>query len=173
MGIALPEIYASNLNSAGLRKAFSTYPSGVTSVCGLGAHGPIGIAASSFTSVSLDPPLVSVCMALTSKTWPALKALPRLGVSVLAAGQGDVARRLAAKDGDRFAEVSWEATATGAVFVSGSALWLECGLDATYPAGDHQIALFHVYSVTSWPDVHPLVFHGSKFRQLEPLQSSA
>lgn len=171
IGIALPEIYASNLNSAELRKAFSAYPSGVTSVCGLGADGPIGMAASSFTSVSLDPPLVSVCMALTSKTWPALKALPRLGVSVLAAGQGDVARRLAGKDSDRFAEVSWEANASGAVFVSGSALWLECGLDAAYPAGDHQIALFHVYSVTSWPDVHPLVFHGSKFRQLEPTRS--
>jgi flavin reductase (DIM6/NTAB) family NADH-FMN oxidoreductase RutF len=149
-----------------LRGAFATFPSGITAVAAIRGGRPRGLAASSFTSVSLDPPLVSVCIARTSTTWPALRGAPRLGLSVLAQEHGQVARSLAARGIDRFAEVSWEPTPQGAVFVHGSALWLDCTRYQEFPAGDHEIVLLCIQQLWAYPDVAPLVFHGSKFRRL-------
>jgi flavin reductase (DIM6/NTAB) family NADH-FMN oxidoreductase RutF len=154
------------LSAAALRAAFAAFPSGVTAVAALRDGKPVGMSASSFTSVSLDPPLVSVCVALTSTTWPLLLPAPRLGLSVLAEEQGPVARALAAQGIDRFAEVSWEHTPDGAVFIHSSVLWLDTVLYGVVPAGDHQIALLQVEQLWTFPDLPPLVFHGSKFRQL-------
>ncbi|NED85961.1 flavin reductase family protein, partial [Streptomyces sp. SID11233] len=96
-----------------LRRAFGCFPSGVTALCARRGGHPLGLAASSFTSVSMDPPLVSVCVQHTSTTWPKLRALPRLGVSVLAEGQDEICGRLASRSGDRFAGVDWCASASG------------------------------------------------------------
>jgi flavin reductase (DIM6/NTAB) family NADH-FMN oxidoreductase RutF len=149
-----------------LRGAFASFPSGVTAVAAIRAGSPCGLAASSFTPVSLQPPLVSVCIARTSTTWPELRTAPRFGLSVLAEEHGQVARSLAARGTDRFAEVSWQRTRQGAVFVHGSALWLDCIRYDELPAGDHEIVLLCVQQLWAYPDVPPLVFHGSKFRQL-------
>lgn len=159
-------ISGSDLTTDTLRMAFSAFPSGVTAIAGLRDGRPHGLAASSFTSVSIDPPLVSVCVAHTSTTWPLLSAMPGLGVSVLGEDQGELCRALAAKTGDRFARVEWEASDTGAVFLRGAALWLECSLHAQLPAGDHDIALLNIHRLDTYDDVQPLVFHGSRFRQL-------
>jgi flavin reductase (DIM6/NTAB) family NADH-FMN oxidoreductase RutF len=163
---------SNDLTPESLRAAFGAFPSGITAVAAMRDDAPIGLVASSFTSVSLDPPLVSVCVARTSTTWPLLRTLPRLGLSMLAEEHGAVARALAAKGIDRFAEVSWKQTPGQAVFVHGSALWLECTLYQEVPAGDHEIALLQIESLVSYPDVSPLVFHGSKFRQLRAVTES-
>jgi flavin reductase (DIM6/NTAB) family NADH-FMN oxidoreductase RutF len=149
-----------------LRGAFASFPSGITAVAAVRDGRPRGLAASSFTSVSLDPPLVSVCIARTSATWPTLRTAPRIGLSVLAQEHGRVARSLAARGIDRFAEVSWERTPQGAVFVHGSALWLDCTRYDEFPAGDHEIVLLCIQQLWTYPEVSPLVFHGSEFRQL-------
>jgi flavin reductase (DIM6/NTAB) family NADH-FMN oxidoreductase RutF len=149
-----------------LRSAFAAYPSGVTAIAGLVDDVPVGMAASSFTSVSLDPPLVSVCVARTSSTWPILRRAPHIGVSVLAAGHGGIARALAAKSGDRFGNLDWEAAPGGAVLVRGSTLWMSCTIDSVLPAGDHEIALLRIHELQVFPDVQPLIFHGSSYRQL-------
>lgn len=151
-----------------LRGAYGCFPSGVTAVCALDGRGtPVGMAASSFTSVSLDPPLVSVCVQNSSTTWPKLRALPRLGVTVLAADQDLAARQLASKDGDRFTELDWAPSADGSVFVRGAAAWLDCTVHAEVPAGDHEIVLLRIGAVSVWPERAPLVFHASQFRRLE------
>src|SRR3984957_1193727 len=93
----------SQFDQALLRQAFGCFPSGVTAFCGMVAGAPEGIAASSFTTVSLEPPLVSVCVANTSTTWPKLANLERFGLSVLAGEHGPIARSLSAKNGDRVA----------------------------------------------------------------------
>jgi flavin reductase (DIM6/NTAB) family NADH-FMN oxidoreductase RutF len=149
-----------------LRTAYGFFPSGVVAICGLVDDLPVGLAASSFTTVSLDPPLVSVCVAHTSTTWPTLKRAPRIGVSVLAHDHGPTARALAAKGVDRFAALAWEVNDDGAVFLPGSALWLDCTISAELRAGDHDIVLLQIESVQPYPDVPPIIFHGSKFRQL-------
>ncbi len=122
--------------------------------------------ASSYTSVSMDPPLVSVCMASTSSTWPLLRHSARFGINVLAEGQGELCRQLATKDTDRFAGVDFETTSAGAVLMSESATWLECSIHSELDAGDHTIVLFEIHEVSRQPHKAPLVFHASKFCQL-------
>lgn len=149
-----------------LRRAYGCFPSGVTAVCGLERGIPVGIAASSFTSVSIEPALVSVCVQNTSATWPRLRRMRRLGVSVLAANQNEVCRTLSLKTGDRFARVTWSASADGAVFVHGAVAWLDCSIEREVPAGDHAIVLLAIHALRAEPERAPLVFHGSRFRQL-------
>ncbi len=149
-----------------LRAAFGAFPTGVTAVCAERGGEVIGLAASSFTSVSLNPPLVSVCIARTSSTWPRLVVGGSLGVSVLADDQGAVARQLAVRSPDRFAGIRRRSAPSGAVHIEHSCLWLECALTREFPAGDHVIALLEVEEITTFPEREPLVFHSSEFRQL-------
>ena len=151
-----------------LRQAFGCFPSGVTAFCGLLYGVAEGMAASSFTSVSLDPALVSVCVANTSTTWPKLAKLDRLGLSVLAGDHAPIARSLSSKSGDRFGGVDWEATDSGAVFVHGATLWLECAPFKRIAAGDHEIVVLQIVALAIYPDVAPMVFHRSNFRELAP-----
>lgn len=151
-----------------LRQAFGCFPSGVTAFCGLLDGDAEGMAASSFTSVSLDPPLVSVCVANTSTTWPKLARLERLGLSVLADDHAPIAKALAAKNGDRFESVDWMATDSGAVFVHGATLWLECSPYKRVDAGDHEIVVLQIVALAMYPDIAPMVFHRSNFRELAP-----
>lgn len=163
---------AAALDARTLREAFSCFPSGVIAVCGLTDGGPTGMAVSSFTSVSLEPPMVSVCMQLSSKTWPRLRDLPRLGLSVLGEDQGSVCSALAGPENDRFTEVGWEAGEDGPVFLHGAVTWYSCTLRAEVPAGDHCIALLEIDRLWSRP-AEPLVFHGSRFRRLESHEPTA
>ncbi|WP_405010020.1 flavin reductase family protein [Kitasatospora sp. NBC_01539] len=149
-----------------LRRAFGCFPSGVTALCARGDGGPVGLAASSFTSVSMEPPLVSVCIQHTSTTWPKLRERPRLGLSVLAEGQDEVCARLASRTGDRFAGTDWSASEHGSVFVEGATLWLDCSIHEEVPFGDHDIVLLRVHGISAAPDTSPLVFHASRFRSL-------
>jgi flavin reductase (DIM6/NTAB) family NADH-FMN oxidoreductase RutF len=114
----------------------------------------------------MDPPLVSVCVARTSNTWPELERLPAIGVSVLAAEHDATCRALAGPADQRFRDVSWESSADGAVFLHGCALWLECTLHAVLEAGDHYVVLLEIEAMEVYPDVAPLVFHRSAFRRL-------
>lgn len=124
------------------------------------------MAASSFTSVSLDPPLVSLCFQSSSSTWRRLRGLERLGISVLAQGQDEICMNLARNTVDRFGSIAWGHTAGGSVFVHGATAWLDCSLHDELPAGDHSLALLEIHGLQSRPTAPPLVFHGSKFRRL-------
>lgn len=153
------------LGQANLRRVFGAYPTGVAAVAALVDGGPAGIAASSFVSVSLDPPLVSICVARTSTTWPSLRTAERIGISVLSSQQEAAGRQLSAR-GDRFAELAWRATSAGAVLLRDASAWLDCSLEREITAGDHDIVLLRVHDLDATA-VLPLVFHGSSFRQLQ------
>jgi flavin reductase (DIM6/NTAB) family NADH-FMN oxidoreductase RutF len=167
---AQAETHAQNdvaLHPAELRRVFGAFPTGVTAIAALVDGSPVGLAASSFTSVSLDPPLVSVCVAHSSTTWPLLSGSARLGVSVLSAQQELACRQLAARDGDRFASLDWRSTEDGAVLVEQASAWLDCSVEQLIRAGDHDIVLLRVHELDADPAVPPLVFHASGFRRLE------
>lgn len=148
-----------------LRIGFSMFPSGVVALCALVDGVPIGLAASTFTPVSLDPPLVSVCVAHTSSTWPVLRDQPLLGVSVLSVGHRDVVRQLAAKGQDRFAGVDYEVE-DGAVLLQGASMSAGCSVDRVLPVGDHDIVVLEVRFVRPHPDIAPIVFHASGLHAL-------
>jgi flavin reductase (DIM6/NTAB) family NADH-FMN oxidoreductase RutF len=147
------------------RRVLAAYPTGVTAVAALVDGRPAGISASSFTSVSLEPALVSVCIAHTSTTWPLLRDLPRIGVSVLSAEQEHIARALASRDGDRFEAIGWSAGSDGSVRIDGASAWLDCSIDTVVRAGDHDIVVLRVVELDGDPAVDPLVFHGSTYRR--------
>ena len=150
-----------------LRQAFSLFPTGVVGVCALIDGEPVGIAVNSFTSISLDPPLVGISVARTSATWPRLAAAPRLGLSVLGAHQGALCRSLASRNGDRFGDAPVTVTDGGAVLLDGAALWLECTVRSVFEGGDHEVILLEVAHSELYPEVEPLVFHQSQFRGLQ------
>ena len=149
-----------------LRRVFGAFPTGVTAIASLVDGVPVGMAVGSFASVSLDPPLASVCVATTSETWPLLRGTPRLGVSVLSHRQEAASRRLASRGIDRFAGLSWHPTEDGAVLLEHATAWFDCSVEREVPAGDHQIVLLRVHRLGTDPRTPPLVFHGSRYRRL-------
>lgn len=154
------------LSPAALREAFGHFPSGVIAVAAEIAGVRVGMAASTFVPVSLDPPLVSFCVQNTSETWPKLAQRPVLGISVLGEGHDDAVRTLAAKTGDRFSGVETVSSAAGAVFVKGTGVWLETAVEQAVPAGDHTIVIMRLLDVTVHGDVAPIIFHRSRIRRL-------
>lgn len=157
---------ATDLSPATLREAFGHFPSGVIAIAAQVDGARVGLAASTFVPVSLDPPLVSFCVQNTSETWPKLKNLPSLGISVLGESHDEAARMLAAKTGDRFAGLQTVSRESGAVFVEGTSVWLESAVEQLVPAGDHTIVILRVREITVHSDVAPIVFHRSAFRRL-------
>lgn len=155
-----------DVEPATLRRVFGAFPTGVTAIAALVDGAPVGMAVGSFTSVSLDPPLASVCVATTSETWPALRGATRLGVSVLSHRQEAASRRLASRGIDRFAGLNWHSTEDGAVLLEHSSAWFDCSIEREVPAGDHEIVLLRVHRLGTDPRTPPLVFHGSRYRRL-------
>lgn len=146
-----------------LRQAFSMFPTGVVAVCAMDEGKPVGMAVNSFSSVSLEPALVSVCVANTSSTWPRLKKSANIGLSVLGADQESLSRKLSSRHGDRFEGVEWTVNDDGALFIEGATLWLDCRVHDQLRGGDHEIILFEVLQSHLFPQVPPLVFHQSKY----------
>lgn len=150
-----------------LKRAFSCFPSGVVAVCSH-HHGtePVGMAASAFTAVSIDPPLVSVCVQNTSTTWPRLRDARMLGVSVFAQDQSRQCRQLAGAAAHRFDDIDPLAADDGSLFIPGAAAHLSCSIEQEIPAGDHILVLLRIEQLQADPSVEPLVFHASTFRAL-------
>lgn len=154
------------LTPASLREAFSHFPSGVIAIAAEADGVRVGIAASTFVPVSLDPPLVSFCVQNTSETWPRMRVLPVLGISVMGEAQHAAVRALAAKTGDRFAGLQTVSSDSGAVFLEGTSVWVESVVEQELPAGDHTIVVMAVRAVTVHAEMAPIVFHRSRFRRL-------
>ena len=155
-----------SLDQSVLRNAFGQFPSGVVAVCAEIDGVKIGMAASSFVAVSIDPPLVAFCVQDTSTTWPKFAAASRIGISVLGELHDVAARTLAAKTGNRFEGLTTTTTNDGALFIDGASMWLDASVTEQVTAGDHDIVLLRINELEVKDGVAPIVFHGSKFRRL-------
>ena len=162
-----------HLEPSTLRQAFGAFPSGVVSVAAQvdGAH--VGLAASSFTSVSLEPALVSFSVANTSSTWPVLRRAGHLGLSVLADHHGDVCTQLAGPADRRFDGLELHTTDEGAVLLDGAAATFDCTIHREVAAGDHTLVLLRLHAVKDLGGVSPLVFHRSGFSRIQADLASA
>jgi flavin reductase (DIM6/NTAB) family NADH-FMN oxidoreductase RutF len=154
------------LTSDSLRDAFGHIPAGVVAIAAEVDGVRIGLAASTFVPVSLDPPLVSFCVQNTSTTWPKLSGCTRLGISVLGERHDGAARALAARTGDRFAGLTTVTSARGALFIEGTSVWIESSIEQSIAAGDHSLIVLRVTDMSVHPEVAPMVFHRSLFRGL-------
>lgn len=154
-----------DLDPAALRKAFGVFPSGVVAVAALVDGGPIGLAASSFTSVSIDPPLVSFSIARTSKTWPDLRRASHVGLTILAEHHGEACRQLAGPVDRRFDGLAVSASDGGALTLDEGVAQFDCTIYREVEAGDHVIVLLQLHAVEHGLG-RPLVFHRSGFGKL-------
>lgn len=152
-----------------LRRTFACFPSGVAAVCAIAEEEPVGLLVSSFTSVSLEPPLVSICIMKGSRRWSLLRDADRLGVSFLGDKQQQVCRQLTAKPEEGFDGLDFSATPEGAVLLHDATAWLDCSLHNEIDAGDHTIVLLRIEALHARPTQTPLVFHNSQFHSLAAL----
>jgi 3-hydroxy-9,10-secoandrosta-1,3,5(10)-triene-9,17-dione monooxygenase reductase component len=120
---------------------------------------PTGLAANSFTSVSLDPPLVAFCVARSSTTWPKLRGADRLCINVLADHQREICLQLATKGGAKFHGLTWTKSPGGQPVLDGAIAWLECSPEAEHEAGDHVIVVCRVHYLDRHHDNGPLLFY--------------
>ncbi len=140
-----------------LRRAFGHLPTGVAAICAYDGERPVGMAANSLTSVSLAPPLLLVCPAKTSTTWPLIRAAGSFCISVLADHQNGHSRLLSARAVDRFGAIGWHRREAGPGLDEATA-WMECRIRDEHDAGDHTIVVADVLAVAAAPDSQPLVF---------------
>lgn len=127
------------------RNALGAFATGVTVVTTLQENGePRGFTANSFSSVSLDPPLVSICIARTASSHPVFSAAPHFAVNILAQDQRDVSGVFASKRPDKFEQVAWVSGATGSPVLEKCAAWFDCRLHEVVAAGDHDILIGEV-----------------------------
>ncbi len=128
-----------------LRRAFGAFATGVTITTTLDADGrPVGFTANSFSSVSLDPPLLLVCLAESASSFDAFRAAGRFAVNILSAEQRALSAAFATRGADKFAGVAWRAEATGAPVIAGGVAWFDCETHDIVPAGDHAILIGRV-----------------------------
>ncbi len=152
-----------------LREAFGVFPTGVVAVAAEVDDVVIGLAASSFTSVSLDPPIVSFSIANTSATWPVLRRSEHVGLSVLAEQHAGICRQLAGPVAQRFAGVDVTVLPGGAVLVDEGLAGFVGTVDQEVRAGDHTLVLLRLHAIgrrLGDGGGPPLVFHRSGFRGL-------
>lgn len=153
-----------DLDPIRLREAFGTFPTGVVAVAAEVDGQPIGLAASSFTSVSLDPPLVSINIAATSKTWPDLRRASHIGLTVLADHHGPLCRQLAGPVPDRFTGVTHTVTPDGAIVIDDGIATFDTTVHREVEAGDHVLVLLELHAIGDrGRSESPLVFHRSRF----------
>jgi flavin reductase (DIM6/NTAB) family NADH-FMN oxidoreductase RutF len=147
------------VDAASFRNACGHFATGVSIVTMAGADGtPHGLTANSFTSVSLDPPLVLVCIERTITTYAAIQQAEGWVVNILTEGQEELCRRFATPDIDKFAGVTTEAGDFGAPRIPGSLAYLSVRRRAEYDGGDHGIFLGEVTEVEVRGG-EPLIFY--------------
>ena len=132
-----------------LKRAFGAFPTGVTVVTANTAAGqPLGFTASSFTSVSLSPPLLLICIDHRSDNIDVFRNAAFFGVNVLAADQSDLSNRFAAEIEDRFNGISWYQSDNGTPMLNGTLSRFDCALNTIHTAGDHDILIGEIIGLT-------------------------
>lgn len=125
-----------------LRRALGTFATGVTVVTTVDGDGtPRGFTANSFTSVSLEPPLILVCLAKSAASCPVFAAAQSYAVNILCEDQKDVSAVFSSRTEDRFAAVDWSTRTTGCPILDGVVAWLDCRMHQIIDAGDHYILI--------------------------------
>lgn len=154
-----------------MRRVLGHFATGVTVITAGTEDGPVGMVANSFTSVSLEPPLVLFCAAHTSDTWPAIQAIGRFCVNVLGTSQRQLASQFAQKGADRYAGVEHLISDHGTPRLAGAIAQIDCEIVAEHPAGDHVIVVGQVLEMEidgseSAELQSPLIFYRGGFGPL-------
>ena len=159
--------YVAGSDPRTLRDALGTFATGVTAVTTSSPDGtPIGLTANSFTSVSLDPPLLLVCLAREAATSKVMEQADHFAINVLHIGQQETSNLFASRVEDRFAQTDYETSEHSVPIIRNSLANFECRKHAEYDGGDHIILVGEVVRVRYAPQRDPLLFFRGKYRKL-------
>ncbi|QMV12511.1 flavin reductase [Streptomyces lincolnensis] len=157
------------VDQAEFRRVLGSFATGVTVVTAPATDSdtpPAGFACQSFSSLSLDPPLVAFMVGRTSTTWPRIARAGVFCVNVLGAHQGELCRGFAVSGRDKFADVAYDASpASGSPRLAGALAWIDCTIHAVHTGGDHLIVVGRVEALGTGAgeDEAPLLFHKGRF----------
>lgn len=159
----------SAIDQRAFRDTVGRFCTGVVLVTGVDEGQPVGFAAQSFVSLSLDPPLVALCPALTSSSWPRIRASGHFCINVLGADQKALCDAFARSGGDKYAGVSWSAAPSGSPRIDGVLAWIDCAFETEHEAGDHTIAIGRVGALEAREgDLAPLLFFTGAYGRFAP-----
>jgi flavin reductase (DIM6/NTAB) family NADH-FMN oxidoreductase RutF len=158
------------LDRRGFRNALSSFPTGVTVISTIGERGAlIGLTANSFTSVSLDPPVVQFSLARRSPSLAAFENSKVFAVSILATDQGELSNRFATPSNDKWSGVDYVlGQDCGCPLIAGALASFECKIHAFYDGGDHVIVVGYVMRFERLVTGEPLVFYRGSYRTMTP-----
>jgi flavin reductase (DIM6/NTAB) family NADH-FMN oxidoreductase RutF len=164
----LSQTAASGFDASRFRQVMGHFCTGVTIVTAADAGEPLGLTLQSFTSLSLDPPLISLAVGRGSATWPRIRDVGAFAVNILTEDQEALCRRFASSGGEKFTGVGWKASTTGAPVLDDVLGWVDCRLEAEHDAGDHIIAIARVVDL-GVNDDHgtPLLFYRGGFGRFQ------
>ena len=167
-------------SAADFRAVMGNFATGVTIITALdvtatddaGSRGPmpVGFTCQAFTSLSLDPPLISFAVSRSSGSRQRILAAGRFCVNVLAFDQRGLCTRFATRGIDRFAGVDWWPSPGGSPILDRSLAWIDCTVEAEYPGGDHTIIIGRVRELSYLRDAAPMVYHRGEFANCFPAQ---
>lgn len=163
-------------NSREFRNALGSFATGVTVITTQGEEHGYGMTANAFSSVSLDPPLILVCVIKGTEGSEHIEKNGVFAVNILGHDQEPISRYFASRDRPRgaeaFREVSHVRAATGSPIIDGTTAYLDCRLATSHEAGDHMIYIGEVLAMGVNSDVMPLLFHRGKYRQVHVEEES-
>jgi flavin reductase (DIM6/NTAB) family NADH-FMN oxidoreductase RutF len=163
-------VTARTVTPQSMRAVLGTFTSGIVVVSAM-ADRPVGFTCQAFTSLSLEPPLISFSPARTSTTWPRIRELGRFCINVLAHDQAQLSEQFAQPGIDRFAGVDWSPSPMGSPVIAGVSAWIDCELADEHEGGDHTIVVGAVRALHSDPQRHPLIFYRGHYAPSEHWQA--
>lgn len=155
------------IDRASFKRVLGNLAAGVTIVTTVGEDGkPYGLTATAFTSVSLDPPLVLVCIDKRSESHPHVLGKRIFAVNLLASGQETLSNRFAVSGGDKFADLDTNRAFTGAPLLRDTLGYVDCTVVNTVDAGDHTVFIGQVEAADIRDGAEPLVYFRSAYRRI-------
>ena len=164
-----PLTQAAPFDTARFRQVLGHFCTGIAVVTAVDEGLPVGFTAQSFTSVSLEPPLVAMCPGNQILSWPHIRAAGTFCSNILAKDQEDLARRFATRGTDKFQGVGWApAHVTGSPVLDGVLAWVDSRIEAVHEAGDHLIVVGRVVDLGIKGEGAPLLFYRGGYGRFEP-----
>ena len=162
-----PAPHPTAVETATYRAVLGHFASGVVVLTGMDGAEPVGLTCQSFFALSMDPPLVAVAPARTSRSWPRLQRSGAFCVNILTSAQEAIGLAFAASGADKFAGVGWSPTATGSPRLHDGLAWIDCTVEDVHEAGDHLLVTGRVRDLGTGPG-DPLLFYRSGFGTFRP-----
>lgn len=163
----MTEVTGATVDPAVYRQVLGHFPTGVSVITATCDRKPVGLAVGSFTSLSLEPPLVLFCPGKSSSSWPKIEQSGAFCVNVLGEDQENVCRIFAGKAEDKFVGLGWKPSAWGSPILDGVLAWIDCSIEQVIEGGDHWIVVGRVRELEVSGRGGPLVFFRGGYGRFE------